>query len=516
MKSASHKGDREPYDICIIGGGINGCGIARDAAGRGYRVILAEMGDLGSATSSGSTKLIHGGLRYLEHLEFRLVREALRERELLWRNAPHIVRPLRFVLPVGRIGRPGWLLRLGLFIYDHLGARKLLPSTSSLDLRSDPMGQLFSKDYRKAFEFSDAWVDDARLVILNARDAAERGAHILTRTKVIRAARKSDRWLVEMEEQSTRQRISIDARLLINAAGPWVDRVARDVLDSRQAAQVRLVQGSHIVVPRLSSDPRACFLQNQDGRVVFAIPFEDDFTLIGTTDREIGTDPSKASISQAEIDYLCSAVSQYLRRAVSPEDIVWSYAAVRSLVADGASKAQEATRDYVLRLDAQQGTAPLVTVLGGKITTYRRLAEAMMVEVETALGARRPAWTAASPLPGGDFAIDGTAGLLSSLEESCPFLGKKVAKRLVHLYGTMAADIVAGARSLNDLGIHFGAGLYQAEVDYLIAREWARTSEDIVWRRTKLGLIMTAEELAGLRAYMARATGLVSDTAGKN
>ena len=362
-------------DIFVIGGGINGCGIARDAAGRGFSVFVAEMNDLASGTSSGSTKLIHGGLRYLEHYEFRLVREALMEREVLWRNAPHIIWPMRFVLPYFKGGpRPAWMLRLGLFLYDHIGGRKLLPATRTLDMRSDPSGRPLKPLFTKAFEYSDGWVMDSRLVALNARDAAERGAIVRTRTKVIEARRNAKHWAVEIEDMATGARETVNAKLLVNAAGPWVDHVLAETVGQNDVHNVRLVQGSHIVVPRKFDDPRAYFFQNKDGRIIFAIPYEDDFTLIGTTDRDYEGELSDARISDAEINYLCSAASEYFAEPIRPEEIVWTYSAVRPLFDDGASKAQEATRDYVLKADAASG-APLINSFGGKITTYRRLAE---------------------------------------------------------------------------------------------------------------------------------------------
>ncbi len=362
-------------DIFVIGGGINGCGIARDAAGRGFSVFVAEMNDLASGTSSGSTKLIHGGLRYLEHYEFRLVREALMEREVLWRNAPHIIWPMRFVLPYFKGGpRPAWMLRLGLFLYDHIGGRKLLPATRTLDMRSDPSGRPLKPLFTKAFEYSDGWVMDSRLVALNARDAAERGAIVRTRTKVIEARRNAKHWTVEIEDMATGARETVNAKLLVNAAGPWVDHVLAETVGQNDVHNVRLVQGSHIVVPRKFDDPRAYFFQNKDGRIIFAIPYEDDFTLIGTTDRDYEGELSDARISDAEINYLCSAASEYFAEPIRPEEIVWTYSAVRPLFDDGASKAQEATRDYVLKADAASG-APLINSFGGKITTYRRLAE---------------------------------------------------------------------------------------------------------------------------------------------
>lgn len=494
------------YDLLIIGGGINGCGIARDAAGRGYSVCVAEMNDLASGTSSGSTKLIHGGLRYLEHYEFRLVREALREREVLWRQAPHIIWPLRLVLPHHRGLRPAWLLRLGLFLYDHIGGRKLLPATRTLDMRSDaaalPLKPLFSR----AFEFSDCWVIDARLVVLNARDAADRGADIKTRTRVSRARRESDHWLVDLTGRDTGTVSQVRARVVVNAAGPWIDEVLTDVFGKNGAHNVRLVQGSHIVITRKFEGPRAYFFQNTDGRVFFAIPYEDDFTLVGTTDHDYEDEPENAAISDSETDYLCAAASEYFREPVTRDDIVWSYSGVRPLFDDGASKAQEATRDYVLKVDGGNGAAPAINIFGGKITTYRRLAESVMGKIEGLIGAKGARWTADSTLPGGDFAVDRFDDEVAALRKAYPFLEPGHARRLMRLYGTSARILLGNAASLGELGRHFGADLYQAEIDYLVEREWARTGEDVLWRRTKHGLRLSASEAEAVNEYIAAST----------
>jgi len=489
-------------DIFVIGGGINGCGIARDAAGRGFSVFVAEMNDLASGTSSGSTKLIHGGLRYLEHYEFRLVREALMEREVLWRNAPHIIWPMRFVLPYFKGGpRPAWMLRLGLFLYDHIGGRKLLPATRTLDMRSDPSGRPLKPLFTKAFEYSDGWVMDSRLVALNARDAAERGAIVRTRTKVIDARRNAKHWAVEIEDMATGARETVNAKLLVNAAGPWVDHVLAETVGQNDVHNVRLVQGSHIVVPRKFDDPRAYFFQNKDGRIIFAIPYEDDFTLIGTTDRDYEGELSDARISDAEINYLCSAASEYFAEPIRPEEIVWTYSAVRPLFDDGASKAQEATRDYVLKADAASG-APLINSFGGKITTYRRLAESMLDLIEGFLGQRGKSWTATAPLPGGDFDAQDFDGEVARLKRDYAFLDAAHARRLVRLYGTRARKLLGKAKSREDLGTLFGADLYEAEVRYLAEEEWALTAEDVLWRRTKHGLRLSKEEAAALEKFM--------------
>lgn len=497
-----------PVDVLIIGGGVNGCGIGRDAVGRGYSVLVAEMNDLASGTSSGSTKLIHGGLRYLEHYEFRLVREALMEREVLWRNAPHIIWPMRFVLPFFSGGpRPAWMLRLGLFLYDYIGGRKLLPATRTLDMRIDPAAKPLKPIFTKAFEYSDGWVMDARLVALNARDAADRGADIRTRTKVVEARREADRWDVVLEDTRSGKRETVSARLLVNAAGPWVDDVLNGAVHKHHVHNVRLVQGSHIVVPKKFDDVRAFFFQNNDGRIIFAIPYEDEFTLIGTTDRDYHGDLGSIVISDGEIDYLCNAASDYFAQPVRREDIVWTYSAVRPLYDDGASKAQEATRDYVIKADKPAGKAALINCFGGKITTYRRLAESALENIEEILGARGKPWTANAPLPGGDFPAQGFEALVARLQADKPFLAHAHARRLARLYGTRAWDIVAGARSLVDMGQCFGADLFEAEVRYLMRYEWALSAQDVLWRRTKRGLRLNAQQALALQRFMAAETG---------
>ena len=489
------------HDLFIIGGGINGCGIARDAAGRGYSVFLAEMDDLGSGTSSASTKLVHGGLRYLEYYEFRLVREALMEREVLWRNAPHIIWPMRFVLPLHKGLRPAWLIRLGLFLYDHIGGRKLLPPTRTLDMRSDPAGKPLKGTYRRAFEYSDCWVNDARLVVLNARDAADKGAEIRTRTKVVSARVNAGVWLLTLRDLETGVHEEVRARMLVNAAGPWVDEVIAGALGRNSAHHVRLVKGSHIVIRRKFEDPRAYFFQNADGRIIFAIPYEDEFTLIGTTDQDFSGDPAGVEISKDETAYLCAAASEYFAEPVRQEDIVWTYSGVRPLFDDGASKAQEATRDYVLKVDQSFG-APVLNVFGGKITTFRRLAEAALGDIEKAIGTRGKPWTAEAPLPGGGFGPLEFDRVVAALAGDYPFLEPRHARRLVRLYGTMARDILGRAARLEDLGRCFGADLYEAELRFLAEREWACTGEDVLWRRTKRGLKLSREEARAVDAFM--------------
>ena len=491
------------FDLAIIGGGINGAGIARDAAGRGLRVLLVEQDDLASGTSSASTKLIHGGLRYLEHGWFRLVREALAEREVLLRMAPHLVRPMRFVLPQEPGMRPAWLLRLGLFLYDHLGGRRLLPGTRTIDLSRDVFGAPLKGRYRYGFEYSDCQADDSRLVVLNALDAAERGAVIRTRTRCVRAER-SDIWQLVLEVRGRRDVAS--ARALVNAAGPWAGTVEETVLNRPPPAQLRLVKGSHIVVRRLFDHDRGYIFQAADGRVVFALPFERDFTLVGTTDQGFAGDPSTAAPTPEEVSYLCDVVNDHFRATVSPANVIWSFAGVRSLYDDGFSRPQDTPRDYVLALDGESGKAPLLTVIGGKITTFRRLAEAALDELAPLLGAR-PAWTANSHLPGGDFPVDGVERLVAETRVSWPFLSVNHARRMVTAYGTRVRRILDGAQTLDDLGPSLGANLTGAEVRYLMDHEWAQTEDDVLWRRSKLGLRFTRDKRARLGTFMAAAIG---------
>ena len=493
----------EIFDLFVIGGGINGCGIARDAAGRGYSVALAEMNDFASGTSSGATKLIHGGLRYLEHYEFRLVREALMEREVLWAMAPHVIWPLRFVLPFQKGGvRPAWLIRLGLFLYDHLGGRKLLPATKTLDLRRDPAGKPLKPIFSKAFEYSDGWVDDARMVVLNARDAEIRGATILSRHRVTSARRENGVWVITTKNQLTGELSTRKARMLVNAAGPWVDQVLAGAFGRNNVHNVRLVQGSHIIVRKKFSDPRAYFFQNPDNRIIFAIPYEGDFTLIGTTDRDYSDDPKDVKISQEEIDYLCNAASEYFSEPITPTDIVWSYSAVRPLYDDGASKAQEATRDYVLKIEMGDQGAPLLNVFGGKLTTYRRLAEHALEKIGETIGVKGKSWTAQSRLPGGDFPVTGCEAQVAELLKAYPFLERLHAERLIRCYGTDARAILGTAKTKADLGQHFGGTLYECEVRWMIEKEWAVNAEDVLWRRTKQGLFLTSKEATMLNDYM--------------
>ncbi|MGE0768759.1 MAG: glycerol-3-phosphate dehydrogenase [Hyphomicrobiaceae bacterium] len=490
------------FDLAVIGGGVNGCGIARDAAGRGLSVLLVEKGDLAGGTSSASTKLIHGGLRYLEHYEFRLVSEALSEREVLWSIAPHIVRPLRFVLPHHRALRPVWMIRLGLALYDHLGGRRLLPKSRSLDLTRDPAGRPLRREFRRGFEYSDCWVDDARLVVLNAIDAARRGADIRVGTKMTGAASDGSGWRLTLKEEGSERTTTEFARVLVNATGPWVESVLTAGLRRNTRAHVRLVKGSHIVVPSLFEHSRAYIFQNADGRIVFAIPYEQDFTLIGTTDVEFSGDPAAVSIDKSEVDYLCEAVSGYFARPVDPTDVVWQYSGVRPLYDDGDA-AQAVTRDFVLELDADE-RAPLLSVFGGKLTTYRRLAEAALGKLEPWLDGAGPPWTRDAHLPGGDFPVAGFDELIAALSRSWDFISAPLLRRLVAAYGTRTAELLAGCTQMSDLGAHFGGGLHAREVQWLMDEEWARTADDVLWRRSKLGLRLAPAEQAALGDWMAK------------
>lgn len=485
------------YDIAVVGGGVNGCGIARDAAGRGLSVFLAEQDDLASATSSASTKLIHGGLRYLEHFAFRLVRESLSEREVLYEMAPHIIRPLRFVLPHQKGLRPAWMIRLGLFLYDRLGGRRILPSSRQIDLTRHLAGGPLKAGFEKGFEYSDCWVDDARLVVLNAMDAARLGADIRARTKVLRASRQDGLWHVETEDGLTGGLTTIAARVLVNAAGPWAAEVVSRRIAGDGTAHTRLVKGSHIVVPRLFDHDRAYIFQNPDRRIVFVIPYEADFTLIGTTDVDFEGDPATAAASDEEIDYLCGAVSEYFRQPVTAEDVVWTYSGVRPLYDDGTSAAQEATREYVLEVDGSVDRPALLNIFGGKITTYRLLAEEALAKLDRWLPNAGPPWTRGAPLPGGDFPVDGFGDLVERLTRGHPDLESAHLRRLAHAYGTRAPEILK-----NEPGLHFAADLWQREVEYLVRHECAMTADDILWRRSKLGLRFNSGEKRALEEWL--------------
>ncbi|MFZ0498457.1 MAG: glycerol-3-phosphate dehydrogenase [Steroidobacteraceae bacterium] len=472
------------YDLLVVGGGINGAGIARDAAGRGLSVLLCEQDDLAAHTSSASTKLIHGGLRYLEHLQIALVRKALVEREILLASAPHLMRPLRFVLPHDAHQRPAWMISAGLFLYDHLARRRRLPGSARIDLRRHVAGAALKTQYVQGFVYSDGWTDDARLVVLNAIDARNRGASILTRTRCEKLEAARGQWVATLASPSGSQTIS--ARAVVNATGPWVSRFAREAAPVSVCHSVRLVKGSHIVVPRLYAHRFAYLFQNDDHRIVFAIPYEREFTLIGTTDVEYTGDPAAVRIDADEVDYLCAAVSRYFAKPVRPDDVVWSYSGVRPLLDDDAADPASVTRDYALELD--QHPAPILNVFGGKITTYRKLSESAVDILARELGSRASAWTAHALLPGGDLPGGTYARFLRSLEHTHPWLPATLRRRYAHAYGTRVTHILGGAHSVADLGDELMPQLYEREADYLCREEMAQTAEDILWRRTRLGL----------------------------
>lgn len=490
----------ETVDLFVIGGGINGAGIARDAAGRGLSVILCEKDDLAEGTSSRSGKLIHGGLRYLEYYEFRLVREALIEREVLLNQASHIIWPMRFVLPHSPEDRPAWLLRLGLFFYDHLGGRRKLPGTRSLDLSRDPEGAPIKDAYRKGFEFSDCWVDDSRLVILNALDAAELGAKVLTRTICTQARRDGELWLVEMADAVSGASRQVRARALVNAGGPWVNDIIGRVAGTNSRRNVRLVKGSHIIVPKFWEGQHAYLVQNHDKRVIFINPYEGDKALIGTTDIPYDGAPEEVVAGEAEIEYLIAAVNRYFKLTLRREDVLETFSGVRPLYDDGQGNPSAVTRDYVFDLEAAAG-APLLNVFGGKITTYRKLAEQALQKLDRFFPQMGGAWTASAPLPGGDIPGADFVGFLDALQSDYPWLPRPMLRRLGRLYGTRARKLLGPARSLDDLGRQFGAQLFEAEARYLCDHEWAVTPEDILRRRTKEGLHLTAAQTAAFEEW---------------
>lgn len=491
------------FDLIVIGGGINGAGVARDAAGRGAKVLLLERGDLARGTSSASTKLIHGGLRYLEHYEFTLVREALEERETLWRIAPHIIWPMRFILPHRSGLRPRWLLRLGLFLYDHIGGRRKLPATRSVDLRKHPAGAPLKPFLTRGFEYSDGWVDDARLVVLNAMDAADRGAEIRTQTSVTRLEQGPGGWTVLASgEDGAEHRFT--ARCVVNAAGPSVLGLLERA-DIETPRRMRLVRGSHIVVRRLFEHEYAYFFQLPDGRIFFAIPYEREFTLIGTTDQDHDASEFEAAASAEEIAYLCEGANQYFKTAISPKDVVWTYSGVRPLLDDGSGRPEAATRGYALDLHLTDSGHPLLSIFGGKITSYRHVAEEAVDRLGPYLSLEGGThWTGSAALPGGNFPAEGAADLMAIYSADYAFLTPAELDRIVKAYGTRARFFLDNAQSRSDLGQDFGHGLFAAEVEYLVTHEWARTAEDILWRRTKLGLLFTDAEVAALSAYLRR------------
>ena len=490
------------YDLVIIGGGINGTGIARDAAGRGLSVFLCEQDDLASGTSSASTKLIHGGLRYLEYYEFRLVREALREREVLLNAAPHIIWPLRFILPHHKGLRPAWLIRLGLFLYDHIGGRKILPGTSRVNLLTDVAGKSLKPKFSKGFEYSDCWVIDSRLVVLNAMDAAAKGAKIRTRSPLLSAKRVGKTWRLTLLDKASNEEFEIEAKSLVNASGPWLDNTLTHISHDETKEQIRMVKGSHIIVSKLFDHDRAYIFQNEDGRIIFAIPYENDFTLIGTTDEDFQGDPNTVSISKKETEYLCNAASEYFTRKIDSDDVVSSFSGIRPLFDDGKSDAKAATRDYVLKLDTGKDEAPLLSIYGGKITTYRKLAESVLKKISPFLSGMGKSWTGECHLPGGDFDPEDFDFEVIKLMNRCPHLEKELATRLIRTYGTCAYELIGTINNKGDFGTQFSHNLFSFEVDYLIANEWAKCAEDVLWRRTKLGLFFSGAETEALDEYI--------------
>ncbi|MDH0748594.1 glycerol-3-phosphate dehydrogenase [Pseudomonas sp. GD03842] len=498
----------EVYDIAVIGGGINGVGIAADASGRGLSVFLCEKDDLASHTSSASSKLIHGGLRYLEHYEFRLVREALAEREVLLEKAPHIVKPMRFVLPHRPHLRPAWMIRAGLFLYDHLGKREKLPGSKNLRFgASSPLKSTITR----GFEYSDCWVDDARLVVLNAMAAREKGAHIHTQTRCLNARRSNGLWHLNME-RADGSLFSIRAKALVNAAGPWVAKFIREDLKLESQYGIRLIQGSHLIVPKLYEGENAFILQNEDQRIVFAIPYLDQFTIIGTTDREYTGDPAKVAITEGETDYLLKIVNEHFKKQLTRGDIIRTYSGVRPLCNDESDNPSAITRDYTLSLSGSTEEAPILSVFGGKLTTYRKLAESAMQQLAPFFPQMKPSWTARASLPGGEN-MTTPAALASELEKRCPWLPSGLAKRWAITYGSRSWQIVDGLHDVGDLGEHLGADLYSAEVDYLCRAEWVTQADDVLWRRTKLGLFTTAEEQQNVQAYLDKVAHRKSTTA---
>ncbi|MCW8305412.1 glycerol-3-phosphate dehydrogenase [Acidiphilium sp. PA] len=494
-----------PVDLLIIGGGINGTGIARDAAGRGLSVLLVEQDDLASHTSSASTKLIHGGLRYLEYYEFRLVREALMERERLLGIAPHIIWPLEFVLPHSADQRPAWMIRAGLFLYDHLASRKRLPASRAVTFGPHPAAAVLKPQNRRGFTYADCWVEDSRLVVLNAMDAAERGADVRTRTKLITARPDGALWRAEIEDGATGARESITAHAMVNAAGPWVGEVLSAKLGRNTQKTVRMIKGSHIITRKLYDGEFAFILQNPDKRIIFAVPYEHDFTLIGTTDIPYEADPSKVEITPAETDYLCESISRYFRTQITAADVVRSYSGVRPLYDDHAENASAVTRDYVLDVEGGDGKPALLSVFGGKITTYRRLAEHALEKLLPAMG--RPigtGWTAGAALPGGDMPGANFDAYLASLARKYPALPAPLLHRLARAYGTRAERVLGNATTIADLGTDFGGGLTAAELDYLVAHEWVRAVEDVLWRRSKLALHVPEDTATRVAAYLQR------------
>jgi D-erythritol 1-phosphate dehydrogenase len=500
LRDVANQGAKTKADLLIIGGGINGAGIARDAAGRGLSVVLVEQADLASATSSASSKLIHGGLRYLEQLEFRLVAEALREREVLLHAAPHLVQPLRFIMPHAPGLRPGWMIRAGLVMYDYLARRQMLPGSSSVNLTRAPFGAALQDQYVRGYAYWDCRVDDSRLVVANALAAAERGARILPRTRCVSAAREGRVWRARLRDATGESEVT--ARALVNAAGPWADQVAQLALSDSTGARLQLVQGSHIVVPRIYEGDHAFILQNDDRRVVFVCPYEDAYTLIGTTDVEVKGGPGECVVTPQEIAYLCRAANRYFQVPLKASDVVWQYCGVRALVDERDASPSALSRDYRLQVDGAAGEAPLISVFGGKITTYRRLAERVLDQLVPWFSGLPCAWTANVSLPGGDLPAGGVGAHTKELRVRYPGLSEKLLGALAGRHGSRAAAVLGTARSTHDLGEYFGGELYAREVDYFMHHEWAHEAADVLWRRTKTGLHLQEEDRARVAAHM--------------
>ncbi len=492
------------YDVLVIGGGVNGCGVARDAVGRGLTVALVEQGDLAGETSSSSTKLFHGGLRYLEFYEFGLVKKALIEREVLLRNMPHISWPMRFIIPHLSGMRPKLMLRAGLFIYDYIGGRKLLPPTKTINLAKGPLGAPLDDAIKVGFEYSDCAVDDARLVVLNARDAADRGAKIMVRTRFTSAIAKDGHWIANIEDSRTGKTTKIQARVLVNAGGPWVKTIIEDQLKSETPERVRLVRGSHIVVPKIYDHDRAYFFQIDDGRLVFTIPYENDFTLIGTTDADHEGDPKNPQCSDEEAEYLCKVVSKNFKQDIQMSDIVWRYAGVRPLHDNSEGDAKSASRDYEIKVRQIDGS-PLINIFGGKITTYRKLSEEVVAELAPFTSMIGKPWTHHAHLPGGDFALQQKDALIAQFRWDFPFLDEDQVRRMFKSYGTQATEMLQGITAVKQMGKNFGSGLTEIEVKWLMEKEWAQTADDVVWRRSKLGLHLTKRQVTTLNTWMEKA-----------
>lgn len=490
------------FDLVVIGAGINGAGIARDAVGRGLKVLLCEKDDIAEHTSSASTKLIHGGLRYLEHYDFKLVRHALKEREVLLRAAPHIIWPLRFILPHHKALRPRWLIRVGLFLYDHIGGRKMLPASNSVNLRTHIAGKALKNEFTSGFEYSDCWVQDSRLVVLNALDASEKGCTVLTRTEVTDLKRAQEQWNITLFEKESGTTRTVTATAVVNAAGPWVEKTLSLDEDHVVKHGIRLVKGSHVVVPQLFDHPYTYIFQNDDNRIIFAVPYENNYTLLGTTDVEVEGQPGEQTTEDWELNYICESASVYFDKKIDPKDTVWSYTGVRPLYDDASANASKVTRDYKLDLDTKNG-APILSVYGGKLTTYRKLSEDALDMLSTVIDIENPAWTHSAVLPGGDMHDANFGAFVNQMRKNYPWLDADVLNDYTRNFGTRIKPLIGSAESMDDMGIDFGGGLFQSEVDYLMRYEWAKEVEDILWRRSKKGLAISEDGVSKLNEYMA-------------